>query len=145
MTERIGLLPRIRRYTRERVFKRLKAGACRKDLFYHLVRQYIESGMSTSLSRSQSGEELPETERPSVDDVAEDGSLAIIAGSNTISSVLTAIVYYLLLNPEAYKCLQEEIDSIFSSAEEPLDIERMGRMGWLNGCMCASTHGKIVL
>jgi hypothetical protein len=50
MTERIGLLPRIRQYTRERVFKRLKAGACRKDLFYYLVRKDIESGMFTWLN-----------------------------------------------------------------------------------------------
>ena len=49
MTGKNGTIPRLREYTRERVFKRLKAGARRKDLFYHLVRQYMESGMFTSL------------------------------------------------------------------------------------------------
>ena len=49
MTGKNGSLPRVRQYGRERVFKRLKAGACRKDLFYHLVSQYIESDMFTSL------------------------------------------------------------------------------------------------
>ena len=49
MTGKNGSLPRVRQYGRERVFKRLKAGAWRKDLFYHLVRQFIESSMFTSL------------------------------------------------------------------------------------------------
>jgi len=39
----------VREFGRERVLKRLEAGASRKDLFYHLVRQYMESGMFTSL------------------------------------------------------------------------------------------------
>ena len=91
----------------------------------------------------QSGEELPEAERSSVDDVAQNGELAIIAGSDTTSSVLTALLYYLLLNPEAYKRLQEEVDSAFTSGEEPLDAVKLSRMEWLNGCMCATTHGKI--
>jgi len=86
----------------------------------------------------QSGEELPEAERPSVNDVAEDGGLAIIAGSDTTSSVLTALLYYLLFNPEAYKHLQEEVDSAFTIGEEPLDTAKLSHMEWLNGCMCVT-------
>jgi len=82
-----------------------------------------------------SGEELPESERPSIDDVAQDGGLAIIAGSDTTSSVLAAIFYYLLLNPEAYKRLQGEVDSAFASGEEPLDVLKLSQMEWLNGCI----------
>jgi cytochrome P450 len=76
----------------------------------------------------QSGEELPEAERPSVNNVAQDGGLAIIAGSDTTSSVLTALLYYLLLNPEAYEHLQEEVDSPFTSGEEPLDTAKFSHM-----------------
>ena len=83
----------------------------------------------------QSGEELPEAERPSVNNVAQDGGLAIIAGSDTTSSVLAALIYYLLSNSEAYKHLQEEVDSAFMSREEPLDILKFSHMEWLNGCM----------
>ena len=93
----------------------------------------------------QSGEELPEAERPSVDDVAQNGELAIIAGSDTTSSVLTALLYYLLLNPEAYNRLQEEVDSAFTIGEEPLDAAKLSHMEWLNGCMCVTTHGKTSL
>jgi cytochrome P450 len=61
--------------------------------------------------------------------------LAIIAGSDTTSSVLAAFFYYLLLNPEAYKRLQEEIDSAFTGGEEALDTVKLSHMEWLNGCM----------
>jgi hypothetical protein len=83
----------------------------------------------------QSGEELPEAERPSISDVAQNGGLAIIAGSDTTSSVLTALLYYLLLNPGAYKHLQEEVDLAFTVGEEPLDTVKCSHMEWLNGCM----------
>jgi len=68
--------------------------------------------------------------------------LAIIAGSDTTSSVLTATIYYLLLNPGAYKQLQEEIDSTFTSVEEPLDTVKLSHMEWLNGCMWVYLHGR---
>ena len=67
--------------------------------------------------------------------VAQDGLLAIIAGSDTTSTTLTAVVYYLLLNPDAYVHLQEEVDSVFPSGEEPLDVQKLCQMEWLNGCM----------
>ena len=68
-------------------------------------------------------------------DVAQDGLLAIIAGSGTTSTMLTAVVYYLLLNPDTYVCLQKEVDSAFPSGAEPLDVLKLCQMEWLNGCM----------
>ena len=91
----------------------------------------------------QSGEELPEAERPSVNDVAQDGTLAIVGGSDTTSSVLAALVHYLLRNPEAYKHLQEEVDSAFTSGEEPLDTAKLSHMEWLNGCMWVAMRGNL--
>ena len=61
--------------------------------------------------------------------------MAIIAGSDTTSSVLTAALYYLLCNPVAYEHLQAEVDGAFPSGEEPLDVTKLGQMEWLNGCM----------
>ena len=61
--------------------------------------------------------------------------MAIIAGSDTTSSVLAALLYYLLINPEAYKRLQEEVDTAFTAGAEPLDAVKLSHMEWLNGCM----------
>ena len=134
-----GSIQRVHGFGRRSVLRRLEAGANRKDLFYYLVRQHIWSGMLTPhWNRIQSGEDLPdlpEAERPSYADIAQNGTLAIIAGSDTTSSVLTSIVYYLLLNPVAYKHLQEEVDSAFPSGEEPLDAMKLSQLEWLNGCM----------
>jgi len=115
---RRGSLQRVIDFGRGSVLKRLEIGANRKDLFYYL-----------------SGEDLPETERASFSEVAQDGVLAIIAGSDTTSGVLTAIIYYLLLNPAAYERLQEEVDCAFPIGEEPLDAEKLSRLEWLNGCI----------
>ncbi|KAI9447482.1 high nitrogen upregulated cytochrome P450 monooxygenase 2 [Lactarius indigo] len=109
---------RVREFCNERVLERLRMGANRKDLFYHL-----------------SGGELPESERPSPADVTKDGILAIIAGSDTTSSVLTAALYYLVRNPVVYERLQAEVDGAFPSGEEPLDVAKLSQMEWLNGCV----------
>ena len=90
--------------------------------------------------RGQSGEELPESERPSTDEVAQNGVLAIIAGSDTTSSVLTATLYYLLRNPMAYERLQAEVDGAFPNGEDPLDVIKLSQMEWLNGCMWVATR-----
>ncbi|KAH9035154.1 high nitrogen upregulated cytochrome P450 monooxygenase 2 [Lactarius deliciosus] len=111
-------LVRLRAFGKERVLERLRMGANRKDLFYYL-----------------SGEELPESERPSPADIAQDGLLAIIAGSDTTSSALTAVLYYLLCNPAAYERLQAEVDGAFPDGEEPLDVMKLSQMEWLNGCI----------
>jgi hypothetical protein len=47
-----------------------------------------------------------------------------------------------LLNPGAYKHLQEEIDSAFTGGEEPLDSVKLSHMEWLNGCMWVTVHLK---
>ncbi|KAI9507521.1 high nitrogen upregulated cytochrome P450 monooxygenase 2 [Russula earlei] len=111
-------MQRSRTFGRERVLKRLEIGAIRKDLFYYL-----------------SGEGLPESDRPSVNEVAQNGLVAIIAGSDTTRSTLTAVIYYLLLNRAAYERLQEEVDSAFPSGEEPLGVLKLSQMEWLNGCI----------
>ena len=66
--------------------------------------------------------------------VAEVGKSTIIVGSDTTSSVLTTMLSYLFCNPVAYEHLQAEVDSVFPSGEEPLNVTKLSQMEWLNGC-----------
>lgn len=72
---------------------------------------------------------------PSLPTMIADGLLAIIAGSDTTSTVLTSVVYFLLRHPEAHQRLQAEIAENFLPEEEPTDSMRLSRMPWLNACM----------
>ena len=65
-------------------------------------------------------------------DVRNKGGLAIIAGSDTISSAISNLFYLLLTNPEKYKRLQAEIDEL---GHEVMDYGKQGQLGYLNGAM----------
>ncbi|KAH9059080.1 high nitrogen upregulated cytochrome P450 monooxygenase 2 [Lactarius vividus] len=108
----------LRTFFRERALERLWIGENRKDVFYYLVSSHAEFRL-----------------RPIPAEVAGDGESAIIAGSDTTNSVLTAVIYYLLRNPEAYERLQAEVDDAFPSGEEPLNVTKLSQMEWLNGCI----------
>jgi cytochrome P450 len=64
-----------------------------------------------------------------------DGLLSIIAGSDTTSAVLTALIYFLCGNPDAYRLLQDEISEFFVPEEDPIDPAKLSQMSWLNACM----------
>ena len=83
----------------------------------------------------QADEDELEEVKPPIEVAAADGGLAIIAGSDTTSTVLTSVVYFLLHNPEAYKRLQAEIAEYFLPEEDPVDTARLASMPWLNACM----------
>ncbi|KAI0265868.1 high nitrogen upregulated cytochrome P450 monooxygenase 2 [Gloeopeniophorella convolvens] len=100
------------------VHRRLRMGSKRKDIFYYL-----------------SGEDQTETDRPPLKKVAQQGLLAMIAGSDTTSTAMTALFYYLLQNPTAYARLQEEVDAAFPHGDEPLDVSRLNGLEWLGACI----------
>ena len=92
----------------------------------------------------QSDEDNRSGARPSLPTMIADGLLAIIAGSDTTSTVLTSVVYYLVKHPEAYKRLRDEIAETFLPGEEPTDAARLSRMPWLNACMCVFFGSSLV-
>jgi len=55
--------------------------------------------------------------------------LAIIAGSDTTSSAISNLFYYLLCNPKAYERLQCEIDEL---GEDAMDYAKQAHMPYLN-------------
>lgn len=72
-----------------------------------------------------------------VDEVAANGELAIIGGSDTTAVSLSAVFFYITLHSECYTRLREEIDEIFSHDpyEDPFDRKRLADMKYLNAVM----------
>ena len=87
----------------------------------------------TPHSICQNDEEHREPIPPSIANVCAEGVLAIVAGADTTATTLTSVFYFLLRNPEAYRRLQEEIDTTFPDHEEPMDALRLSKMEWLTG------------
>lgn len=84
----------------------------------------------------QIDEDHVEKERPSEAEVLSDGLLAIVAGSDTTSTVLSGVFYYLLSNPACYKRLQVEVDKTFPPGEgNPFDSAKLADMPYLNAVM----------
>ncbi|KAG5342951.1 hypothetical protein C0989_005900 [Termitomyces sp. Mn162] len=104
-----------REFARRRVIKRLKHGSSTKDLIYHLM---DEGGLET----------IP----PHVNQVANDASLVIVAGSDTISPALASLFHYLISNPVAYARLQAEIDNSGLSAD---DVTELAQLSYLTAAI----------
>ncbi|KIM78409.1 hypothetical protein PILCRDRAFT_11126 [Piloderma croceum F 1598] len=94
---------------------RIAEGSNIKDLMYYLT-----------------DEEGLEPEKPSMSIIHSDGLIAVIAGSDTTATSLTAILYYLLLEPAKFDRLRSEVDGYFAPGEEPLDSTKMASMPYLN-------------
>ncbi|KAI0081603.1 high nitrogen upregulated cytochrome P450 monooxygenase 2 [Panus rudis PR-1116 ss-1] len=103
---------RMRAFGIAKACERHKRGSEKKDLFYYLNRDH---------------ESDPE---PNPQIIAE-GNLAIIAGSDTTSSVLTNIIHKLLSHPDAMKKLQDEIDHYYPPHTDSLDSTHYSQMSYL--------------
>ncbi|EAU85431.2 high nitrogen upregulated cytochrome P450 monooxygenase 2 [Coprinopsis cinerea okayama7 len=86
-----------------------------KDLFYYLI-----------------DEDDANKHPPSVVEVINDGGLAIIAGSDTTSSAVTNLFYYLLRHPVAFRRLQSEIDFL---GDDILDFTKQSHLPYLNSAL----------
>ncbi|KAL0564287.1 hypothetical protein V5O48_017762 [Marasmius crinis-equi] len=99
--------------------RRIQNGAEKKDLWYHLT---DEAGF--------------EKNKPSMEVVASDSVLAIVAGSDTTSTAMTNLFWCLLAHPETYKRLREEIDREYPAGTDPLlDTSRHANMKYLAACL----------
>jgi cytochrome P450 len=65
------------------------------------------------------------------------GGLAIIAGSDTTSSAMSNLFYYLLTNPKTYKRVQAEVDSI---GDNVMDYAKLAHLPYLNASMYVLYH-----
>ncbi|RPD52781.1 cytochrome P450 [Lentinus tigrinus ALCF2SS1-7] len=94
---------------------RVKKGSEKKDLFHYLNQ-----------------EDLPNLPPPPMQQLIDDGVLAIIAGADTTSSALTSLVYCLLMHPDVYDKLQAEVDKFYPSGEDAMDTKHHREMPYLN-------------
>lgn len=119
--------------------ERLNRGTATMDLYYHLVsvrRLFLRLPFyPTHSNHVQVDDGSLERESPSVADALSDGTLAIVAGTDTIKTTLAAIFYHLLLNPTSYQHLQEEVDQVFPNADDPMDFNKLSEMEYLDACM----------
>ncbi|KAJ7137813.1 cytochrome P450 [Mycena epipterygia] len=97
---------------------RIKSGSQVKDLWYHLT---DEAGL--------------EKEKPTFAEVVADGVLSIIAGSDTTSIALSCLMWFLLVDPEAYRRVQAEVDSIYPDEESLLDSTKHAELHFLTACL----------
>ncbi|RPD82303.1 high nitrogen upregulated cytochrome P450 monooxygenase 2 [Lentinus tigrinus ALCF2SS1-7] len=108
-------MKQMRSFCIQRTQERIKLGnTSRKDLFYYL--------------NNEDGAEP----KPPVSEVTADGTLAIVAGSDTTSSVLSNVFYCLLTHPEAYARLRAEVDSYYPAGEDAFNTKHHADMPYLN-------------
>ncbi|RDX44047.1 cytochrome P450 [Lentinus brumalis] len=113
-----GNLRRLRNFAFSAAMGRVKAGASKKDLWYHLS---DEAGM--------------ESKQPPVSDVAADAVLAIIAGSDTTASALSAFFYFILRDNTCYGRLQKEIDAVYPPGTDATESSAHDQLVFLDACL----------
>ena len=69
--------------------------------------------------------------------LVDDGVLAIVAGAHTTSSALTSLTYLLPRHPDVYEKLQAEIDKFYPTGEDALDTKHHRDMPYLTAVMYA--------
>lgn len=74
---------------------------------------------------------------PTLAEVAADGVLAIVAGSDTTATTLSSLFWALLSHPTAYRRLQAEVDRYYPPGEDAASTAHHPRMNYLNAVMWA--------
>ena len=125
---------------------RVQRGSDTKDLFHYLVRAPSICAFNRSFAHNsrtrhaaqhtvQNNEDLPDKAAPLVQQLVDDGVLAIIAGADTTASALTMLIFCLLAHPDVYARLQAEVDRFYPPGEDPLATQHHREMPYLNACM----------
>ena len=76
----------------------------------------------------QSNEDGAETQNPPKEIVISDGALALIAGSDTITTALSTTFWRILTHPEVSRWLWEEIDEFYPPGEDSTSTEHHPQM-----------------
>jgi cytochrome P450 len=102
--------------TVEKVSRRLKLGARRPDFISPIIK-YNEEGKGLTAGEIQSN-----------------ASLFIVAGSDSVATVLTGTTFYLLQRPEVMRKLTDEIRSTFKTEKE-INSQSVARLPYMIACL----------
>lgn len=129
-------LKKFRMFCQERASLRRLQGSQSKDLFHYLVILYLNwiSSFVDSPQIDEAGLEH-HSSPPTFAEVASDGVLAIVAGSDTTATTLSSLFYFLLSNPQTYRRLQAEVDKFLPPGEDPLSTAHHSQMSYLDAVM----------
>jgi cytochrome P450 len=83
----------------------------------------------------QADEAGVEKQKPTFEESAADGIVAIIAASDTVASTMCSLVWFLLSNPEYYRRVQQELDSVFVDGDDPFEVSKHQELHFLSACM----------
>ncbi|KAF8442381.1 cytochrome P450 [Boletus edulis BED1] len=108
-------LKKFRSFCQERASLRRTQGSQSKDLFHYLI---DEAGVERS--------------PPTFAEVASDGVLTIVAGSDTTATTLSSLFWALLSHPTAYRRLQAEVDRYYPPGEDASSTTHHPQMQYLN-------------
>ncbi|KAH9919212.1 cytochrome P450 [Epithele typhae] len=97
---------------------RLKRGSEHKDLFHYL-----------------NNEDLLDKPSPPVQQLVDDGVLAIVAGADTTASAPTVFVFRLLEHPEVHEKLRREIDKYYPAGQDAMDVKNHRELSYLTACI----------
>ena len=103
------------KYSTDRVDRRLATQTDRPDIWTLVLRQEGEKALSLGEMHSNA-------------------DLFMIAGTETTATLLSGLTYYLLVNPEKMKTLQEEIRSAFKSRQD-ISMGRLSQLNYLHACV----------
>ncbi|KAJ7286362.1 high nitrogen upregulated cytochrome P450 monooxygenase 2 [Mycena rebaudengoi] len=109
---------RLRKFAVACATSRIKAGSKVKDLWYHLTDEAEIGEMKPTLAESVS-----------------DGVLAIVAGADTTASALSSFLWCILSNPDIYRRVQAEVDSVYPDEESVSDTSKQGDLYLLTACL----------
>jgi cytochrome P450 len=102
--------------TVEKVSRRLKLGARRPDFISPIIK-YNEEGKGLTEGEIQSN-----------------ASLFIVAGSDSVATVLTGTTFYLLQHPEVMRKLTDEVRSTFKTEKE-INSRSVARLPYMIACL----------
>ncbi|THH23060.1 hypothetical protein EUX98_g8119 [Antrodiella citrinella] len=109
----------LQRFGAEAVRNRLANNSGRRDLFHHLM----------------DGDDLDEV-KPTLEEVASDGILAIVAGSDTSATALSHTFYFMLRNPRCLDTLRAEVVAAYpGTTDTTFDFAKQAEMPYLNACI----------